>query len=152
MKRRQLSLALAATTGTMLTACSDDGGRADGHLARPEDTEVCANLSNVVWDTVQQPPMEEIIAAFNEESPSMYVSITTASFDQYFTRLQTQAGSGEMPDVLWMNGPNVQLYASEDMLMPLSGLIEAGGIDPGNYPEAMNELYTMDGEQYAVPQ
>lgn len=95
--------------------------------------------------------MEEIIDAFNEEYPNIEVSITTAPFDQYFTRLQTQAGSGEMPDVLWMNGPNVQLYASEGMLMPLSELLEAGDIDPGNYPGAMNELYTMEGEQYAVP-
>ncbi|MGO1408949.1 MAG: ABC transporter substrate-binding protein, partial [Brachybacterium sp.] len=85
------------------------------------------------------------------EYPNIEVSITTAPFDQYFTRLQTQAGSGEMPDVLWMNGPNVQLYASEGMLMPLSELLEAGDIDPGNYPGAMNELYTMEGEQYAVP-
>src|SRR5690625_7807769 len=56
-----------------------------------------------------------------------------------------------MPDVFWMNGPNVQLYASEDMLMPLSSLIESGDIDPANYPDAMNALYVMDGEQYAVP-
>ncbi|MDN6329623.1 MAG: sugar ABC transporter substrate-binding protein, partial [Brachybacterium sp.] len=110
-----------------------------------------AKLNYGIWDNVQQPAMEEIIDAFNEEYPNIEVSITTAPFDQYFTRLQTQAGSGEMPDVLWMNGPNVQLYASEGMLMPLSELLEAGDIDPGNYPGAMNELYTMEGEQYAVP-
>lgn len=117
----------------------------------PEDREISAKLNYGIWDNVQQPAMEEIIDAFNEEYPNIEVSITTAPFDQYFTRLQTQAGSGEMPDVLWMNGPNVQLYASEGMLMPLSELLEAGDIDPGNYPGAMNELYTMEGEQYAVP-
>ncbi|MGO1199856.1 MAG: ABC transporter substrate-binding protein, partial [Dermabacteraceae bacterium] len=119
--------------------------------ALPEDREISAKLNYGIWDNVQQPAMEEIIDAFNEEYPNIEVSITTAPFDQYFTRLQTQAGSGEMPDVLWMNGPNVQLYASEGMLMPLSELLEAGDIDPGNYPGAMNELYTMEGEQYAVP-
>lgn len=152
MKRRHFTLALAATSGAMLTACNGDGGSADGgELTPPEDTEVSASLNYGIWDDVQQPAMEAIIDAFNEEYPNISVSITLAPFDQYFTRLQTQAGSGEMPDVLWMNGPNVQLYASEGMLMPLTELIESGGIDPGNYPEAMNELYTMDGEQYAVP-
>ncbi|MDN5600258.1 MAG: sugar ABC transporter substrate-binding protein, partial [Brachybacterium sp.] len=107
--------------------------------------------SRVIHHEPRRAAMEEIIDAFNEEYPNIEVSITTAPFDQYFTRLQTQAGSGEMPDVLWMNGPNVQLYASEGMLMPLSELLEAGDIDPGNYPGAMNELYTMEGEQYAVP-
>src|SRR5690625_4009066 len=37
------------------------------------------------------------------------------------------------------------------MLLPLSSLIESGDIDPANYPDAMNALYVMDGEQYAVP-
>lgn len=151
MKRRHFTFALAATTGAMLTACSGDGGGASGDFALPEDREISAKLNYGIWDNVQQPAMEEIIDAFNEEYPNIEVSITTAPFDQYFTRLQTQAGSGEMPDVLWMNGPNVQLYASEGMLMPLSELLEAGDIDPGNYPGAMNELYTMEGEQYAVP-
>lgn len=151
MKRRHFTFALAATTGAMLTACSGDGGGASGDFALPEDKEISAKLNYGIWDNVQQPAMEEIIDAFNEEYPNIEVSITTAPFDQYFTRLQTQAGSGEMPDVLWMNGPNVQLYASEGMLMPLSELLEAGDIDPGNYPDAMNELYTMEGEQYAVP-
>jgi len=152
MKRRHFTFALAATTGAMLTACSSDGGGGAGaDFALPADKEISATLNYGIWDNVQQPAMEKIIAAFNEEYPNIEVSITTAPFDQYFTRLQTQAGSGEMPDVLWMNGPNVQLYASEGMLMPLAELFEAGAIDPGNYPEAMNELYTMEGEQYAVP-
>lgn len=150
MKRRTFGLAAAAVAGLGLSACSDGGGGGE-ELAVPEDGEISASLNYGIWDDVQAPAMEEIVAAFNEEYPNVEVNITIAPFDQYFTRLQTQAGSGELPDVFWMNGPNVQLYASEDMLMSLSSLIDSGAIDPANYPEAMNELYVMDGEQYAVP-
>jgi len=151
MRRRTFGLAVAAAAGFGLSACSDGGGGGGEDLAMPEDTEISASLNYGIWDDVQAPAMEEIISAFNEEYPNIEVNITIAPFDQYFTRLQTQAGSGELPDVFWMNGPNVQLYASEDMLMPLSSLIESGDIDPANYPDAMNALYVMDGEQYAVP-
>src|SRR5690625_5807737 len=37
------------------------------------------------------------------------------------------------------------------MLLPLSTMIDSGAIDRANYPDAMNALYVMDGEQYAVP-
>lgn len=87
MKRRHFTFALAATTGAMLTACSGDGGGASGDFALPEDREISAKLNYGIWDNVQQPAMEEIIDAFNEEYPNIEVSITTAPFDQYFTRL-----------------------------------------------------------------
>src|SRR5699024_6939270 len=136
---RSFGLALAATPALALSACTDgSGGGADGEdLVLPEDQQISATLNYGIWDDVQPLAMEEIIAAFNEEYPNIEVNITTAPFDQYFTRLQTQAGSGEMPDVLWMNGPNVQLYAGEGMIMPINSLIDSGDIDPANYPEAM---------------
>src|SRR5699024_8648560 len=106
MRRRTFGLAVAAAAGFGLSACSDGGGGGGEDLAMPEDTEISASLNYGIWDDVQAPAMEEIIAAFNEECPNIEVNITIAPFDQYFTRLQTQAGSGELPDVFWMNGPD----------------------------------------------
>lgn len=153
MKARLTVPAFMMAIALSLSACGGDagGGGGDADVALPENTEISASINYGIWDDVQQPAMEEIIAAFNEEYPNIEVSITVAPFDQYFTRLQTQAGSGELPDVLWMNGPNVQLYANEDMLMPLAPLIDEGVIDPANYPDPMNDLYTYEDTQYAVP-
>lgn len=52
-----------------------------------------------------------------------------------------------MPDVLWMNGPNIQLYASNDMLLP----IEDESIPWADYPKALVELYTFEGKHYGIP-
>src|SRR5690625_2303656 len=95
MRRRTFGLAVAAAAGFGLSACSDGGGGGGEDLAMPEDTEISASLNYGIWDDVQAPAMEEIIAAFNEEYPNIEVNITIAPFDQYFTRLQTQAGSGK---------------------------------------------------------
>jgi multiple sugar transport system substrate-binding protein len=79
------------------------------------------------------------------------VSISLATFEQYFTKLKTQGSSDNLPDVFWMNGPNFQLFASNKQLATLDGLTEAKQIDPANYPKALDELYTLDGKQYGVP-
>lgn len=71
MRRRTFGLAVAAAAGFGLSACSDGGGGGGEDLAMPEDTEISASLNYGIWDDVQAPAMEEIIAAFNEEYPNI---------------------------------------------------------------------------------
>lgn len=138
------SLALGATA---LSACSGgEGGGGDIPEEIPADES--ATIAYSIWDVAQRPAMEKIVAAFNEEYPNIEVTISVTPFAQYFEKLQTQATGGDLPDVFWINGPNFQLYASEGKLQEIS---EVPGIDSSKYPEAMNDLYTMEDVQYAVP-
>lgn len=61
--------------------------------------------------------------------------------------MRTQAEGEQLPDVFWMNGPNIQLYASNDMLAPL----DDDAADWSNYPKALVDLYTVDGKHYGIP-
>lgn len=146
--------ALAVAAALSLSGCGGGNsaeGAAGSGVSLPEDKEMSASISYGIWDSVQRPAMEQLIEDFNKEYPNIKVNITLTPFDQYFTKLQTQAAGGELPDVFWMNGPNVQLYASEGMLEPLTSLIDSDAIDPANYPSAMNDLYTFEDSMYAVP-
>lgn len=49
-----------------------------------------------------------------------------------------------------MNGPNIQLYASNGMLEPLDEVTRLG-IDWANYPQALVDLYTFEGKHYGIP-
>ncbi|GAA1128646.1 sugar ABC transporter substrate-binding protein [Arthrobacter flavus] len=153
MRKSYKLTALAAGAALALSACGAEaeGGGDGADVSLPDDKDMAASISYGLWDDVQRPAMEELIAGFNEEYPNIDVSITTTPFAQYFTKLQTQAGGGELPDVFWLNGPNFQTYAAEGMIEPLSSLVEAGAIDPANYPDAMNDLYSYEGTMYAVP-
>lgn len=138
------ALVLAAAT---LTAC---GGNSDtaGDAKVPDDpAQVKGDITYAIWDVNQQPAMQEIIKAFNQQYPNVKVSISLAVFDQYFTKLKTQGSSDNLPDVFWMNGPNFQLFAANKQLAGLDGL----QLDFANYPKALNALYTLDGKQYGVP-
>ncbi|WP_262425054.1 ABC transporter substrate-binding protein [Brachybacterium sp. Z12] len=131
------TVALGAST---LAAC---GGGESGGGSIPEEVpaDETAKIAYSIWDQAQKPAMEKIVAAFNEEYPNIEVAISVTPFAQYFEKLQTQATGGDLPDVFWMNGPNFQLYAAEGKLQDLA---EVPGIDTSKYPEAMNDLYTME--------
>lgn len=136
---RLVPLALVAAIG--LSGCAATGS--DGGEVSADSK---AEITYALWDKNQVPALEQNIADFNEDYPNITVKIDVTPWEQYWTKLQTQASSKTLPDVFWMNGPNFQLYASNDQLAPVTD-----NVDPSNYPQALNDLYSYDGTQYGVP-
>ncbi|MGH8966478.1 MAG: ABC transporter substrate-binding protein, partial [Actinomycetes bacterium] len=77
--------------------------------------------------------------------------IQVTPYEQYFTKLQAAAGGGAAPDVFWMNGPNFKLYASNGVLAPLSDQVKQDGVDTSVYPDALVDLYSLEGKLYGLP-
>jgi multiple sugar transport system substrate-binding protein len=137
----------------LLTACSGVGsnGGSDAIDTSTKPADVKGNVSYAIWDVNQQPAMEALIKDFNKTYPNVNVKLQLTAYGQYFTKLQTQGSSKTLPDVFWMNGPNFQLYASNGLLAKLAPFEKAGLVDTADYPKAMNDIYTLDGEQYGIP-
>ncbi|MGP3533500.1 ABC transporter substrate-binding protein [Microbacterium sp. RD1] len=151
--RRALgALALTSAVALAATACSGSNGGSggSGEYAAPEK-DITAEITYGLWDQSQVDAIEESIAGFNEEYPNITVKLSVTPFSEYWTKLQTQASSDTLPDVFWMNGPNIQLYALNGKLEPITGAVDAGDIDPANYPESLVDLYTVDDVSYGVP-
>ncbi|MDJ0347957.1 sugar ABC transporter substrate-binding protein [Cryobacterium sp. PH29-G1] len=146
MRRITRLAPLALVAALALTSCS-----ASAASEEPITESSEASISYAVWDENQVPALEANIAAFNEIYPNIEVKIDITPWAQYWTKLQTQASGGTLPDVFWMNGPNFQLYAANDQLEPMTNLIDAGDVDPANYVEVLNELYSYDDVQYGMP-
>lgn len=146
--RRAFLGAASATAGAVTLAACGSGSGGGGEIPEEIETDLSAEISYSIWDQAQKPAMEKIVAAFNEEYPDITVSISVTPFGQYFEKLQTQATGGDLPDVFWMNGPNVRLYAAEGKLQDISAV---PGLDTAKYPQAMNDLYTFEDAQFCVP-
>lgn len=147
MKRRTL-LSLAASAAVLtLSACGGgpDGGQEE--LPTEVSSDLTAEISYGMWAEDQRETVEQMITAFNEEYPNITVNVTVTPWDNYFTRLQTQASGGDLPDVFWLNSGNFELYASEGQLQSLDDL----GLDMSNFPESLVETYSYDGAVYGVP-
>ena len=148
MKRRTV-LAGMALGGLAMAGCSDGGGGGGGTDVDISDTEMEATIEFAAWESDFD--WDAVIAGFNETYPNITVQITKSPFKDFFTRLQTQASGGNLPDAFMMNGPNFQLYASHGILASFEGAAESGELDFANYPEAMEELYTYEDVPYGVP-
>lgn len=148
MKRRSF-LAVAGLAGAAigLSACSNDStAPSEGGEAIDKDTT--AELTLFYWDKNQTPTVEANIAAFNEEYPNIKVTTSIAAYKDYWSKLRTQAEGDQLPDVFWMNGPNIQLYASNGMLATIDDIKD---VPWESYPEALVDLYTVDGKHYGIP-
>lgn len=139
MKARPITLMLAAaTTAGTLISPSVGTALAGGKV----------QLSYTIWDANQAPAMKLIMKQFEQKYPNVQVTLQVTPWAQYWTKLQTEAQGGTLPDVFWMNGPNFQLYAANGMLKPLGN---DPGINKSNYPSSLVKLYSYQGDLYGVP-
>lgn len=148
-RRSVLTGTLATSIALALAACSDDGGGDAGTSATiAPDTK--AELTLAYWDKSQTPTIDANIKSFNETYPNITVTTNLTAYADYWKKLRTQAEGRTLPDVMWMNGPNIQLYAGNDMLEPLDD-VTAAGIAWSDYPTSLVDLYTYQGVHYAIP-
>lgn len=153
LTRRSLFSLTAAASVSGLAACGDSssspGGSDAPYSAAPED--LSAELRYAIWDTAQEPAMKKIVEGFNKKFPDIKVSVDVSEFDSYWTKIQTEASSDTLPDVFWMNPLNFQLYAQNEILMPLTSMADGGALSPDDYTPAVWDLYRLNDVQYGVP-
>jgi multiple sugar transport system substrate-binding protein len=113
-RRHLLQLAAAsggaALAGPALTACTASGGSSDGEL--------------VLWAHNAGSPLEiavteDIIKAFNEGQDTYKASLEPFPQDVYNDTVNAAALSGDLPDLLTVDGPNVPNWAWAGHLLPL---------------------------------
>lgn len=130
-----MGIAVAATAAIGLSGCSGTSSADSGDKV---------TLQYAIWDKNQQPAMDKIIDAFEDDHPSITIETQLTPFKDYWTKLQTAMKGGSGPDVFWMNGPNFKLYAANDQLEPLD-------VDASSYSQALVDLYTLDKTTYGAP-
>lgn len=110
-----------------------------------------ATISYAVWDSNQAKLIQQLADSFESET-GIHVDIQVSGWADYWTGLEAAATGGSLPDTFWMHSNNIYYYASNNQLLDLTADIEkSGDIDLKNYPEGLNQIYSLDGKQYAIP-
>lgn len=95
--------------------------------------------------------LEALIAAFEKENPDLEVKYTTAPFDSYFTKLQTNLAAGQAPDVFELNYENFVTFASRGTLLALDPYLRQDRtLNNAFYPAALN-AFRHGNVQYGLP-
>lgn len=95
--------------------------------------------------------MDAMIAEFEKQNPDIKVEVEVIGYDDYFTKLQTQASSKTLPDVFEMNYENFSTYASNGVLYDFT---ELAGKDESFSPDMLSgnsyEYFQKDGKLYGL--
>ncbi|WP_214410871.1 ABC transporter substrate-binding protein [Sphaerisporangium fuscum] len=129
--------AAALGAAMALSACSSGG--------EPAAQEKVA-LSYALWDNNQKPVMEELAREFTRTHPNITINVQLTPWTDYWTKMKAAVTGGATPDVFWMNGPNFQLYAANDVIRPIEEQV-----DTSVYPKPLVDLYTYQGKLYGLP-
>lgn len=165
--KKVLALALAGTMVMSMAACGGSGDSASDSKAETSGTETeekkddaaeesgsassDVTLTVGLWDSNQQPGLEEIMAEFTAKT-GIKTEVQLTTWSEYWTMLSAAAQGGSLPDVFWMHANESVRYMSNDILLDLTEQIAASEeIQTENYPEDIWSLYTYEDKNYAVP-
>lgn len=140
MSKKILSGAMAAMMMAGLAGCGSGSGTtagADGKL----------NLTFQIWDVAQKAGMEAMCAAYTEKNPNVTIEVQVTSWNEYWTKLEAAATSGQMPDIFWMHTNEILKYADNGMLADCSDIVETDKFSAVSLSNASGS----DGTLYAVP-
>jgi multiple sugar transport system substrate-binding protein len=97
--------------------------------------------------------LDTIVQAFQQKHPEITIEVQTASYDEYFTKLQTAIAGGTAPDTFELNYENFVTYSSAGSLLDLSPLASAdAGFDAAAYYPRAYEVFQSEGTQYGLPE
>ena len=139
MKRMAAGL-LAAGMAAGLVGCgggNQSGAAADGNV----------NLTFQIWDVAQRDGMQAMCDAYTAQHPNVKIEVQVTSWNEYWTKLEAAATSGQMPDIFWMHTNELLKYADNGMLADCSDIL-----DTSKFSEvSLSNASGSDGTLYAVP-
>lgn len=168
MKRKVLSAVLCMAMATSLFAgCGAKTTESNAEAEKPaaeaaeevkedaaEETasDEAVTISYACWDSNQANLLRTVADEFEAENPNIKIDIQVNGWADYWTALEAAGTGGSLPDTFWMHSNNIYYYGANDQLLDLGDYIASSDkIDLANYPQGLNEIYNINGKQYAIP-
>ena len=167
MKKIITLILVLAMVLSLTTACSQEDPQPSGENdnppvagEKPEDLKwdgyedsigLEGTITYMHWgDDYERQMYADLIAAYEELVPGVTIEQAFTPGD-YYTKLQTQAGSDTLPDIFWINEARVKEFADAGLMTDISDILqEYPAITDGMFEGAM-DYGKADGVQYCVP-
>ena len=152
MKLKKLAaagLAAALACSTVLVGCGSSGGSGSNKSA--DAGKSGGDKEVVIWDyfetDAQKEMMQKLIDGFNESQDEYTASHVYVPFADYEKQLTLGVASGELPDIVIMDGCGMASFISMDLF----GDISDADINWDEYMEGPMESTMLDGKHYGIP-
>jgi len=163
--RHDKAMAAAASallTVGLLAGCGSNGGN-DGGAAPSAGASAGAEASKPAkeekvtlqfWrnsgNDAENSAYDKLVASFMEKYPNIKVQMSPIPYADYDTKLRTSIASGNPPDIMAIDAPNMASYAQAGALKPLTDYFKADG-DLQDIPETTMSAYTYQNQIYMAP-
>lgn len=149
IRRKLTSLILcAALSAGLLVGCNSSSGSASGSENGVVEISVWAPQPNEAESAYYTKRIEE----FNEEYEGKYKAtielIPRANGYEYENKINSAATSGDLPDVISMDGPTVANYADSGIVVPIDQYISDE--EKSDFVDSVITQGTYNGELYAL--
>src|ERR1700761_8558233 len=131
------ALALAACSSSASSGGSSSGGTTTLKLVVANYGTGPSNDSAKYWGT--------IVTAFEKVHPNIKVDVTTISWTNFDSEVQTMIQNKDYPDIT--EGDYFSNYATDGLLYPASDVLS----DPGNLLQTFTASDSVNGVQYGMP-
>ena len=140
--RAGTALALAAVVAT---GCGEPATDDSADVASAGLTTVTFRL----WDETAADAYRESFDAFNAIHRDIFVEVEVVPAEGYDEQVAADLADGTMADVFWTTSDAVAAHAQGEDILRLNDVL---GEDVGPWESSVTDLYTRDGELWAVPQ
>lgn len=126
----------------------------DAPVIAAQPCEEPGQLTMWVWDENWATIIGNAIESWQENyCPGAEVDLVQQPWEQYWNLLQTNAASGDLPDVFNMSQDRFYFYASNDALLDLQPYWDQYGVDTTTWGTGLVDPYRWgeDGNLYAGP-
>ena len=165
MKKKIMSMLLATSMVFALTACGGGSGSnsqsestdasesSDASEEQAENTSSGDAVSINIWQPTDKEAVEnwwvEKLDEWNSEHPDIQVSreaIDRSDSYAYDNKVATAVTSSDLPDILFVDGPQVSYYAANGITIPITEYFS----DTSDFTESTINQCTYDGDLYAI--
>ncbi len=147
-----LLCSLLLVLALLLGACT---AAAPGAAPAADDTAASAAPAKVrvmTFFAYDNPEVEQaVVDAFEKVHPDIDVELELTSYNDIFTKYQTQVAGGTAPDVISMNFENLRSFATKGAVQPLTDYIARDSFDTTIYYTNTVDMHTVDGVVYGLP-
>ncbi|TMR94882.1 ABC transporter substrate-binding protein [Nonomuraea basaltis] len=141
-----IAVAMVITTG-LVSGCGGDDQGSGGSKA----TNGAVTLTWSMWasGTEDRDAWQKVADDVAAEHPNIKITLETAPFNDYFTKLGTRLAGGSAPCIVSMQSLRTGGYTSG--MRPLDDLIAKNALDVGDFDTSIMAGLASGGKQYALP-
>ncbi len=152
MRRLGTGILMLLLFTVFLTGCQRKNPKPEDIDGYEEGEQYLSIWVHSIEDTDEGRCYRESVDAFNEKYNGKYYADIefiprNDSGGGYSDKINASVMSGDLPDVLTVDGPNIAAYAANGIIQPLAELTEE---ERGEYLESILEQGTYDNKLYAL--